>query len=170
MENTGNKNPRLCRANTAASGSGQQPSGSVPPPLSHISLHCFLILGVWSTFRGTRELTPRRSPFRAAGLDVGRRLDDGELLVPNPPLSVRRPFDLCAPFRTTQPTTPHLYCFPPPSSQCQVPSQLSSTRLPNWTEHHRRLGRTLRFGGLIISPLPTLFCQLLQEVCLYGHQ
>lgn len=72
------KSLRLYRANTAANASGEQGTLRLPP-LSHISLHCSLILGVWNMSRDMSEHIPKRSPFLAAGLAVGKRLDDGQL-------------------------------------------------------------------------------------------
>jgi hypothetical protein len=47
----------------------------------HIDLHCPLILGVWSMSNDTREPIQRRNPLPAAGLAVGKHLDDGELIL-----------------------------------------------------------------------------------------
>lgn len=107
MGKPGSKNPRPCRASTAASASGELPPpptwlyGMVPsarsearppiwpcptlaltlyPLLGTDSLHCFCILGVWSMSRGTKGRTPKRSPLLVVGLAVGKRSDDGEYL------------------------------------------------------------------------------------------
>lgn len=89
------RSQRCCHASTAASASGQLVSnlspGLEPPGISsslvfampYIGLHCTLILGVWSTYKGTREPIPRKSLSPVAGLDVGRRLDDGEHAFPS---------------------------------------------------------------------------------------
>lgn len=57
MERVGSRSPRLCPVNIAASG-----------------------LGVWSTFRDTREHTPKKSRSHVLGTDVGKPLDDATSL------------------------------------------------------------------------------------------
>lgn len=151
-----------------------------PPPLLHISLHCSLILGVWSMSRGTRELTPRKSPSRAAGFDAGRRLEDGELLVLNPPTACPRSFLICVPQPAPHSPPPLLFTTAPSPSSfscvCVCVCVLVPTPAISFPIFQARPNEPL---CLVSDPAnladSTIWphqprCPMLEEVCLYGHQ
>lgn len=183
MGRPGSRSPRLCRANTAANASGElatEPSVSASafvPPL-HISLHCPLILGVWNMFRDTSGHIPKRNLFLAAGLAVGKRLDDGQLA----PFLVTPMRVICsclffwggarALCHMLPPlTNPPCSLIPSPPS----PSPCVASSCSNNPTHTIPLTRRTpphpnpRFQCLVFYPCPHI-SEVPEEICLYGHQ